>query len=195
MSFFTIGWQPPADIGLLPQHAGDGDEPFFPIGWTPKRSAAYYPYDTGELIVAPGQPDPPPVVEQPAPLSARDPVPPPPVPAPPAVIRPHTARLSLLARKNPRLFRRHGLKFEIALEAPATVSAVLVAEPGGRHLTYTQRRSLRKGTSHMTLHPGAYGRHMTLHHRRVKGRLEVTIAYRDHSKGVLKRSLLLAEAP
>jgi hypothetical protein len=54
---------------------------------------------------------------------------------------------------------------------------VLVAEPGGRHLTYTQRRSLRKGTSHITLHPGEYGRHMTLHHRRVQARLEVTIAY------------------
>jgi hypothetical protein len=89
MSFFTIGWQPPADIGLLPQHAGDGDEPFFIIGWTPKRSAAYYPYNTGELIVAPGQPDQPPVVGQPTPA---------PAPPPPAVIRPHTARLSRLER-------------------------------------------------------------------------------------------------
>src|SRR5690348_4997706 len=105
MSFFTIGWQPPADIGLLPQSAGDGDTPFFAIGWQPKRSAAYYPYDPAELVVAHGQPDPAPVAEQPAPA----PAPPAPAPLPPAVIRPHSARLSLPTRKNPQLFRRHGL--------------------------------------------------------------------------------------
>jgi hypothetical protein len=60
MSFFTIGWQPPADIGLLPQHPGDGDDPFFAVGWTAKHTATYYPYDAAELVVAPGRPDQPP---------------------------------------------------------------------------------------------------------------------------------------
>ncbi|HEY6890126.1 MAG TPA: hypothetical protein VI300_20150, partial [Solirubrobacter sp.] len=57
MSFFTVGWQPPANVGLLPQHAGDGTDPFFVVGWTPKQSATYYPYAGKGLNVTPGVPD------------------------------------------------------------------------------------------------------------------------------------------
>ena len=74
MSFFTVGWQPPANIGLLPQHAGDGTDPFFVVGWTPKQSATYYPYAGKGLVVTPGEPDPTPTPEparRPRPLRLR----------------------------------------------------------------------------------------------------------------------------
>ncbi|HWI71100.1 MAG TPA: hypothetical protein VNT55_04030, partial [Baekduia sp.] len=57
MSFFTIDWQPPANIGLLPQHAGDGQQPFFTIGWTVKQQATWYPYNNADLVVGAGGPD------------------------------------------------------------------------------------------------------------------------------------------
>lgn len=170
-----IGWQPPANIGLLPQHAGDGTDPFFTIGWTPKQSATYYPYDPAELNVAPGVPDPPTPV---------------PAPLPSPVLRAHVARLSLLARKNPVLFRKHGLRFAIELQAPAVVTAVLVV--GKRKLTYTQQRSLRAGTAHFALHPSQYGRATARRTKRTAARLEVSIRYTDGSRGTLTRSVLLA---
>ena len=185
MSFFTVGWQPPANIGLLPQHAGDGGDPFFAVGWVPKQSATYYPFSGAGMVVAPGVPDAPAAAGAPA-------APQPPVPAPSPILRAHVARATLLKRKNPSLFRRHGLRFAIELQAPGVVSAVLVTSAGRRKLTYTQQRSLRAGVAHMTLRPGEYGRLTALRHKRTAARLEISIRYADGSRGTLVRSVLLA---
>ncbi len=191
MSFFTVGWQPPANVGLLPQHAGDGTDPFFVVGWTPKQSATYYPYAGKGLNVTPGVPDAPapetPAGAAPAPL-----VPAPLVPAPPATIRPHTAKAVLMQRKNPVLFRKHGLTFAIELSAPATVTAVLVTSKGRKKLTFTQNRSVKAGTAHITLRASQYGRLMSMHHDRTAARLEITIHYTDGLKRTLVRSVVLA---
>jgi hypothetical protein len=185
MSFFTVGWQPPANIGWLPRHSGDGTDPFFAVGWTPKQSATYYPYAGKGLVVTPGEPDPTPTPVTPAATAT-------PAATQPASIRAHIAEASLLTRKNPTLFRRHGLKFAIALEAPAKVTAVLVVAKTGRKLTHTQSRTVKAGTSHMTLLPGLFGRAIALREKSTQARLEITIHYTDGSKGTLHRSVLIA---
>jgi hypothetical protein len=191
MSFFTVGWQPPANVGLLPQHAGDGTDPFFVVGWTPKQSATYYPYAGRGLNVTPGVPDAPesqtPAGAVPAAIVSA-----PVVPALPATIRPHTAKAVLMQRKNPVLFRKHGLTFAIELSAPATVIAVLVTSKGRKKLTFTQSRSVKAGTAHITLRASQYGRLMSMHHDHTAARLEVTIHYTDGLKRTLVRSVVLA---
>jgi hypothetical protein len=206
VSFFTIGWDAPANVGLLPRHPGDGEDPMFTIAWTPKRQATWYPYNNADLAIAPG---------------ADEPAPPPsggggggtPIggggggtpsggtvtgaggTTPSPVIRAHSARANVASRKDPGLFRRKGLTFALELEAPATVTAVLVASSGGRKLTYSQTRRLTAGTDHLTLRPGEYGKLATRRHQRVPARLEITINYADASSGTVRRSVVLQAPP
>lgn len=205
MSFFTVEWQPPANIGLLPQHPDDGRQPFFTIGWTVKQQATWYPYNNADLVVGAGGPGdhaPPAGGDGAAPggggggggatpggavTGAGS--------APSPVIRAHSARATVAARKDPGLFRRKGLTFALALEAPATVTAVLVTASGGRKLTYSQTRQVTAGTDHLTLRPSEYGKLLTRRSRRVQARLEITIKYADRSTGTVKRSVVLQAPP
>jgi hypothetical protein len=206
VSFFTVDWQPPANIGLLPQHPGDGQQPFFSVGWTVKQQATWYPYNNADLVVAAGGPD--------------DPAPPSggggtggggtasgggatdgggtvtgagSVPSP--VIRAHIAKANVASRKDPGLFRRKGLTFALELEAPATVTAVLVTSSGGRKLTYSQTRRVTAGTDHLTLRPSEYGKLATRRSKRVQARLEITITYADRSAGTVRRPVVLQAPP
>jgi hypothetical protein len=199
VSFFTVDWQPPANIGLLPQHPGDGQQPFFAIGWTVKQQATWYPYNNADLAVGPGGPD------DPAPPSGGggggetpsggDTVTGAGTATPSPVIRAHIAKANVAARKDPGLFRRKGLTFALELEAPATVTAVLVTSAGGRKLTYSQTRKVTAGTDHLTLRPSEYGKLATRRSTRVQARLEITIKYADKSSGTVKRSVVLQAPP
>lgn len=202
---FTIGWQAPANIGLLPQHPDDGQQPFFAIGWIAKQQATWYPYDATELTVAPGGgPDAPGGGgetpgggggETPAPsgggggtvTGAGD-------AAPSPQIRARIARANVAARKDPGLFRKKGLTFALSLEAPATVTAVLVTA-SGKKLTYSQTRKVTAGTDHLTLRPSEYGKLATRRSKKVAAKLVVTIKYTDKSTGTVTRSISLAAPP
>jgi hypothetical protein len=184
MSFFTVGWQAPANIGWLPQHPGDGGDPFFVVGWAAKQSATYYPFDGGELSVPPGGSDTP-VEASPAPAA----------PSPALAPRSHAAQAYVGRRKDPALFRRQGLAVQLALPAPATVTLALVASSGHRKLSYEQTLRLPAGTAHLRLHASAYGKLLTRHHEHVAARLEVGLAYTDGARASLARSVTLARAP
>lgn len=207
MSNFTIGWEAPANIGLLPQHPGDGQQPFFTIGWAVKQQATWYPYDASSLTIGPGGgPDGP---GQPGgggdggqtPTGGGQ-TPGGPVPVtgagtaslPSPQVRAHAARANLAARKDPGLFRRKGLTFALSLEAPATVTAVLVTA-SGRKLTYRQTRKVTAGTDHLTLRPSEYGRLATRRSRKVAAKLEITIRYADRSTGTLTKAITLQAPP
>lgn len=205
MSFFTIAWGVPANIGLLPQHPGDGEDPLFTIGWTVKRGATYYPYNSSDLAIALGGDDPAP------PADGGGAGAPPPagdagaggggavsgaggtVPSP--QIRAHVATANVAKRKDPGLFRRKGLTFALSLEAPATVTAVLVTSSGARKLTYSQSRKVTAGTDHITLRPSEYGKLATRRSKRVQARLEITVKYADRSSGKVTRSVVLQAPP
>lgn len=204
MSAFTIGWQAPANIGLLPQHPDDGQQPFFSIGWIVKQQATWYPYDATDLLVAPGAgPD--------APAGGGGGETPTPTPSggggggggtvtgagdttPSPQIRARVATANLAARKDPGLFRRKGLTFALSLEAPATVTAVLVTT-SGKKLTYSQTRKVTAGTDHLTLRPSDYGKLATRTSKKVAAKLVVTIKYTDKSTGTLTKSISLAAPP
>jgi hypothetical protein len=207
VSFFTVAWGVPANIGLLPQHPGDGEDPLFTVGWTVKRGATYYPYDATGLLVPPGGNDAPPSAgggdgggtTTPTPTStggggagavtgAGGTVPSP-------QIRAHSASANVAKRKDPGLFRRKGLTFALSLEAPATVTAVLVTASGARKLTYSQTRKVTAGTDHITLRPSEYGKLATRKSRRVPARLEITVKYADRSSGKVTRSVVLQAPP
>jgi hypothetical protein len=208
VSFFTVAWGVPANIGLLPQHPGDGEDPLFTVGWTVKRGATYYPYDATGLLVPPGGNDAPPGdggggtttptgdgggTSTPtggggAVTGAGGTVPSP-------QIRAHIATATVAKRKDPGLFRRKGLTFALSLEAPATVTAVLVTSSGARKLTYSQTRKVTAGTDHITLRPSEYGRLATRKSRRVAARLEITVKYADRSSGKVTRSVVLQAPP
>jgi hypothetical protein len=217
VSSFTIGWEAPANIGLLPQHPDDGQQPFFAIGWAVKQQATWYPWDASSLTVAPGGgpdgPDGPgdpggpgdgdggqtPVgggaddgttPAGPAPVSGAGAAP---LPAP--QLRAHAARANLAARKDPGLFRKKGLTFALALEAPATVTAVLVTSAGRRKLTYAQTRKVAAGTDHLTLRPSEYGKLATRRAKKVAARLVITIKYDDRSTGSVTKTITLQAPP
>jgi hypothetical protein len=211
VSFFTVAWGVPANIGLLPQHPGDGEDPLFTVGWTVKRGATYYPFDATGLLVPPGGNDAPPSggddggggggapsgdggggTTTPAGggavTGAGGTVPSP-------QIRAHIAAANVAKRKDPGLFRRKGLTFALSLEAPATVTAVLVTSSGARKLTYSQTRKLTAGTDHITLRPSEYGKLTTRKSKRVQARLEITVKYADQSSGKVTRSVVLQAPP
>lgn len=212
MSNFTIGWQAPANIGLLPQHPDDGQQPFFTIGWAVKQQATWYPYDASVLTVPPGgggnggdNPghggDNPGNGDNPghggdnpgkgkgngAVVAAGD-------AAPSPQVRAHAARANLATRKDPGLFRRKGLTFALSLEAPATVTAVLVTA-SGRKLTYSQTRKVSAGTDHLTLRPSEYGKLATRRAKKVAATLKITIKYDDRSTGSLTKTITLQAPP
>jgi hypothetical protein len=192
---FTIGWTAPANIGLLPQHPGDGEDALFTVAWGPKHQATYYPWDPKSLLIAPG---------------GDDVAPPPPAPpasgggtapvggagdlAPSPQIRAHVASANVAKRKDPGLFRRKGLTFALSLEAPATVTAVLVTASGSKKLSYTQTRKVTAGTDHLTLRPSEYGKLQTRRHKRVAAKLRLAIKYTDKSSGTVTKDVIL-EAP
>jgi hypothetical protein len=201
VSFFTVGWGVPANIGLLPQHPGDGEDPLFTVGWTVKRGATYYPYNSSDLLVAPGGNDtappadggggtaPPTGGDGGGAVSGAGGT----VPSP--QIRAHIAAANVAKRKDPGLFRRKGLTFALSLEAPATVTAVLVSSSGARKLTYSQSRKVTAGTDHITLRPSDYGKLATRRSKRVQARLEITVKYADRSSGKVTRSVVLQAPP
>ncbi|WP_445152596.1 hypothetical protein [Baekduia sp. Peel2402] len=200
MSNFTIEWQAPANIGLLPQHPDDGQQSFFSIGWIVKQQATWYPYDATALTVASGAgPDAPDGGgETPTPAGggdggtvtgAGDTT-----PAPSPQIRARIAKANVAARKDPGLFRKKGLTFALSLEAPATVTAVLVTS-SGKKLTYSQTRKVAAGTDHLTLRPSEYGKLATRRSKKVAAKLVVTIKYTDKSTGTVTKSISLAAPP
>jgi hypothetical protein len=197
MANFVIAWQAPASIGGLPQHPGDGENPHFTVDWVPKRSATYYPFGPFAPEVDPSRPEEPPPASGHGAGGGGTTAPPPPPSSPhappPPVVRGHKPRLSVLARRDPRQFRRHGLPFTLALDAPGRVTAVLVTS-AGKKLTYTARKHVGKGSHRITLRTGDLGRLATLRHGRLAARLEITIHYDDGSHGTLRRAIVLAAA-
>jgi hypothetical protein len=115
--------------------------------------------------------------------------------APSPQVRARVARATLAARKDPGLFRRKGLTFALSLEAPATVTAVLVTASGHRKLTYSQTRKVTAGTDHLTLRPSEYGKLATRAGRKVAAKLLVTITYADRTTGSVTKSISLAAPP
>jgi hypothetical protein len=196
VSSFTIGWEAPANIGLLPQHPDDGQQPFFTIGWTVKQQATWYPYDPSVLTVPSGGggnggDNPGHGGDNPGRghdvAGAGDTTPAP-------QVRAHTARANLAARKDPGLFRRKGLTFALSLDSPATVTAVLVTA-SGRKLTYSQTRKVTAGTDHLTLRPSDYGKLATRRAKKVAARLKITIKYDDRSTGSVTKAITLQAPP
>jgi hypothetical protein len=204
MSFFTIGWEAPANIGWLPQHPGDGEDPFFTIGWTPKQSATYYPYSTDGLTVTPGVPDPPPETgggggggggggtPGAGTGGAGTPAPP---PLPPAVLRPHVIRAIVAARKDPRLFRKSGLALKVQLDAPGLVTIDVYSVAGHHKLAYSKTRQLPAGITAVTLRPSLYGQTATRRHTKVSARVVVTVVHADRAKATASAKLTFAPPP
>ena len=102
------------------------------------------------------------------------------------------AQAYVAARKDPGLFRRKGLTFALSLEAPATVTAVLVTSDGKRKLSYSQTRKVGAGTDHLTLRPSEAGKLATRARKKVAARLQITAKYADGSTSSIRKSVTLA---
>ncbi|WP_026911248.1 hypothetical protein [Patulibacter minatonensis] len=216
MSYLTIAWEAPYNIGFLPQDPNEVFSTVLTVGWTAKAGGYVLPYDTADLTQkpAPAEPEPevppvynPPETPAPAPPGAVG-IPAAPVPALPAsAIRPAPpVRALTIARVNPVNYRSSGIRVRISVAEKARVVVHVEARMKKRlsrrrsttvlrRLTRQRAVTLKPGTTALRLRPSAAGRQVVGRRSRVRASLVVSARYADGRRSTTRRTVTIAPPP